>query len=94
MLRTHEIQIYSAINQSYFIIHMFDLRQTLEKYLRTFFHKNAVMMIGLMDQSDYSIYQFMVIIFIRTTPFIYIYISTYVDNGTTKVPILAKIGTC
>ena len=34
---------------------MFDLPQTLPKYLGTFLHENAVMTIGLTDQSDYSI---------------------------------------
>ena len=34
---------------------MFDLCRTLPKYLRTFLHKNEVLMIGLTDQSDYSI---------------------------------------
>ena len=45
---------------------MFDLNRTLLKYLRTFLQKNAVLMIGLTDQSDYSICHFMVIIFIHT----------------------------
>ena len=45
---------------------MFDLRRTLPKYLRTFLHENAVLVIGLTDQPDYSICHFMVIIFIHT----------------------------
>ena len=49
-LRTNEIIILSDINQSYCIIHTFDLRWTLPKYLRTLFHKNASMMIGLTNQ--------------------------------------------
>ena len=66
-LRTNEIKICSTINQSYRIIHMFDLRRTLPlKYLRTFLHENAVLTIGLTDQSDYSICHFMVRLFIRT----------------------------
>ena len=66
VLRNNEIKIYSAINQLYRIIHMFDLGQTLPKYLRTFLHKNAVLMIGLTDQSYHSICHFMVRIFIPT----------------------------
>ena len=34
--------------------------------LRTFLHENTVPMIGLTDQSDYSIWRFMVILFIHT----------------------------
>ena len=45
----------STINQSYCIIHTFDLRRTLPKYLRTFLHKKAVLTIGLTDKSGYSI---------------------------------------
>ena len=43
---------------------MFELRQTLPKYLRTFLHENSVMIIGLADQSDYSKCHFMVRFFI------------------------------
>ena len=43
------------MNQSYCIIRTFDIRRTLPKYLRTFLHENAVLMIGLTDQSGYSI---------------------------------------
>ena len=49
-LKYNEIKRYIAINQSYRIIHTFDLRQTLHKYLRTFLQKNAVLVIGLTDQ--------------------------------------------
>ena len=49
-LRTNEIKRYSAINQLYRIIHTFDSRRTLKKYLRTFLHENAVLVIGLTDQ--------------------------------------------
>ena len=65
-LRTNDIKIYSAIKQSYCIIHTFNLHWTLPKYLRTFLHGNVVLTIGLTDQSDYSIRHFMVRIFIRT----------------------------
>ena len=54
------------MNQLYRIIHTFDLRQTLPKHLRTFLPKNAVLTIGLTDQSDYSICHLLVRIFIRT----------------------------
>ena len=54
-MRTNGINIYSTINQSYCIICTFDLRRTLPKYIRTFLHKNAVLTIGLTDQSGYSI---------------------------------------
>ena len=50
-MQTNGIKIYSTINQSYFIIRTFDLRRTLPKYLRTFLYKNAVVTIGLADQS-------------------------------------------
>ena len=53
-LKTNGIKKYKAINQSYHIIHTVDLRQTLPKYIITFFHENAVLMIGITDQSDYS----------------------------------------
>ena len=46
----------STINQSYWIIRTFDLCQTLPNYLRTFLHENALLTIGLTDQSGYSIY--------------------------------------
>ena len=65
-LRTNEIKRYRAINQSNLIIYTFDLRWTLLKYLRTFFHGNVVLMIGLTDQSDHSIFHFMVRFFICT----------------------------
>ena len=55
VMRTNEIKRLRAINQSYFIIHTFDLRQTLPKYLRTFLHENVVLTISLTDQSGYSI---------------------------------------
>ena len=55
MLQTNEIKRKSAINQSYRIIHTFFLRRTLPKYPRMFLHENAVLTIGLTDQSDYSI---------------------------------------
>ena len=45
---------------------MFDLRQTLPKYHRTFCHEDAVLEIVLTDQSDYSICYFTVRIFIHT----------------------------
>ena len=35
---------------------MFDLCQTLQKYLRTFLNKNAFLKIGLTDQSGNSIF--------------------------------------
>ena len=54
-LRSNEIKRYSAIHQSNRIIHTFDLRRTLPKYIRTFLHENAVLTIGITDQSDYSI---------------------------------------
>ena len=54
-IRTNGIKIYSAINQSYCIIRTFDLCRTLPKYLRTFLHENALLTIGLTDQSVYSI---------------------------------------
>ena len=54
-MQTNQIKIQIDINQTYFIIHTFDLRRTLPKYLRTFLHGNAVLTIGLTDQSDYSI---------------------------------------
>ena len=59
-LQTNEINRLNAINQSYRIIYTFDLRQTLPKYLRTFLHKNEVLMVGLTDQSYYSICHIMV----------------------------------
>ena len=65
-LRTNKIKRQRAINQSYRIIHTFDLRQNLPKYIRTFLHENVVLMIGLEYQSDYSICHFMVTIFIHT----------------------------
>ena len=43
------------VNQSYCIIRTFDFCRTLLKYLRTFLHENAVLTIGLTDQSGYSI---------------------------------------
>ena len=57
---SNEIKRYSAINRSYCIIHTFEFHQTLLKYLRTFLYENAVMMVGLTDQSDYSICHFVV----------------------------------
>ena len=66
VLQNNDIKRYRAINQSNRIMHTFDLLQTLPKYLRTFLNENAVLMIGLTDQSDYSIYHFMVRLFIRT----------------------------
>ena len=66
VLRTNEIKRWRDINQYNSSIHTFDLRWTLPKYLRTFLHKNAVLMIGLTDQSDYSIFHLLVRIFIRT----------------------------
>ena len=65
-LRTNGIKIWRAINQSNRIMHMFDLSWTLPKYLRTFWHENEFLIIGLRDQSDYSICHFMVRIFIRS----------------------------
>ena len=65
-LQTNEIKRQSAINQSYHIIHTFDLRQTLPKYFRTFLHKNSFLTIGLTDQSDYSIFHLLVRLFIHT----------------------------
>ena len=65
-LRTNEIKRYIYINHLNRIIHTFDLRQTLPKYIRTFYDENAVMMIGLTDQSDYSICHFKVRVFICT----------------------------
>ena len=59
-LRTNEINRYSAIEQSYCILHKFDVHRTLPKYLRIFLHENAVLMIGLTYQSYYSICHFMV----------------------------------
>ena len=56
MLQTNEIKRWSTINQSYCIIHTFDLRRDLPKYIRTFLHENEVLMIGLTDQSGYSIF--------------------------------------
>ena len=53
-MRTNGIKIKSSINQSYCIIGTFYLRGTLPKYLKTFLHKNAVLTIGLTDQSGYS----------------------------------------
>ena len=82
MLQTNEIKRYSAIDQSYCIVRTFDLRQTLPKYIITFWHKNAVLTIGLMDQSDYSIYHLLVRIFIpivgnnRASNFIQDYLET------------------
>ena len=49
-LRTNDKKRKSDINQSYCIILKFDLRRILPKYLRTFFHENAVMTIGLTEQ--------------------------------------------
>ena len=37
------------------MIRTFDLCRTLPKYLRTFLHKNALLTIGITDQSGYSI---------------------------------------
>ena len=54
-LRTNEMTRWSAINQSYRIIHTFGLRRTLPKYLRTFLHKNTVLMICLTEEAYYSI---------------------------------------
>ena len=65
-LRTNEIKRWRSINQSNRIIHTFDLRRTLAKYLRTFLHVNIALIIGLTDQSDYSICHFMVRLFIHT----------------------------
>ena len=56
---------------------MFDLRQTLPKYLRTFLHENAVLMIGPTDQSDYNICHLLVRFFIHT---VYIYSATQVNS--------------
>ena len=56
------------MNQSNCIIHTFDLRRTLTKYLRTFLHENAFLVIGLTEHSDYSLCHFMVGIFNRTVP--------------------------
>ena len=64
VLQTNVIKKWIDINQSYRIIHTFDLRQTLPKYLRTFLQENAVLAIGPTDQSDYSICHFMVRLFI------------------------------
>ena len=69
-LQTNKIKIWSAINQSYHIIYAFDLRWTLQKYLRTFLHKNEVMMIGLTNQSYFSMCHFMVRLFICKVFFI------------------------
>ena len=41
----NEVKIYRAINQLNNIIHKFDLRQTLQKYLRTFLNEFEVLMI-------------------------------------------------
>ena len=65
-LRTNEIKIYIAINESYCIITTFYLRRTLPNSLGTFLHENAVFTICLTDQSDYSIFHFMVRLFILT----------------------------
>ena len=45
---------------------MLDLRRILPKYFRKNLHENAVLTIGLTDQSYYSICHFMVRIFIHT----------------------------
>ena len=45
---------------------MLDLRRILPKYFRKNLHENAVLTVGLTDKSDYSIYYFMVILFIYT----------------------------
>ena len=49
-------------------MHMFDLRQTLPKYLGTFLHENSVLIIGLTDQSGYSVCHLLVRLFINTVP--------------------------
>ena len=65
-LKTNGIKRFSAINQSYRIVQMFELCRTLPKYLRTFLHKHAALTIGLTDQSDYSLCHFMIRLFICT----------------------------
>ena len=65
-LRTNGIKSWSTINQSYHIIHRFDLHRALPKYIITFLNKNEGLMIGLTEKWDYSILHFMVTVFIRT----------------------------
>ena len=45
---------------------MFDLHQILPKYLWTSLYENSFLMIGITDQSDYSICHFVVRLFIHT----------------------------
>ena len=40
---------------SYWTVPLYDVRRTWQKYLRIVLHENAVLTIGLTDQSDYSI---------------------------------------
>ena len=40
-MQTSEIKRYGAINQSYCIIHTFDLRRTSPKYIKTFFARKC-----------------------------------------------------
>ena len=44
---------------------MFDFLQNLPKHLRTFWHENSVLMIGITDQSNYSKSHFIITLFIR-----------------------------
>ena len=71
-LRTNEIKIYRAINQSYRIIQTFYVRRTLPKYLRTFLQKHLVLMMVITDQSYYSLCHLLAKTFILT---VYIYIK-------------------
>ena len=60
---------------------MFDLRRTLTKYIRAFFHEKAVLTIGQTDQSDYSICYFMVRLFIHTVQTYLIWLKTDIKNA-------------